>query len=76
MNKLYILNKLMLLKNLSKVMNVKDTTQFSINIDTKNRLDKLKAEKKSDILEKYNKKKRFVTNTDAINFLLDEYGWR
>ena len=58
-----------------RVVNLK-ATQFSIGIETKNRLDKLKAEKKSDILAKYKKKKRFVTNTDIINFLLDEYGVR
>lgn len=48
-------------------------TQFSVRLDVKNRLDSLKLEKKQEIIEKYNKKKRMVTNTDVIRFLLDEY---
>lgn len=46
-------------------------TQFSVETDTKNRLDRFKAQHKEDILQKYDKKKRFVTNTDAIKYLLD-----
>jgi len=46
-------------------------TQFSVETKTKNRLDRFKADNKELILEKYAKKKRFVTNTDAIKYLLD-----
>ena len=55
-------------------MRSKDATQFSIGIDTKNRLDKYKANHKEAILAKYKKQKRFVTNTDVINYLLDKAG--
>ena len=50
----------------------KDATQFSISIDTKNRLDRFKAMRKEDILTRYRRKKRLVTNSLAIDFLLDE----
>jgi len=47
-------------------------TQFSIETDTKNRLDRYKAENKEKIIHAFSKKKRFVTNTDAIRYLLDK----
>jgi len=46
-------------------------TQFSVGVDVKNRLDRYKAQNKEKILEYYDKKKRFVTNTDVIRYLLD-----
>jgi len=49
-----------------------ESTQFSIEIGTKNRLDKLKAIKKEEILKLYKVKKRFVTNTMVIDYLLDK----
>jgi len=49
-----------------------ESTQFSIEIETKNRLDRLKAIKKEEILKMYGKKKRFVTNTMVINYVLDK----
>jgi hypothetical protein len=48
-----------------------DGTQFSVKTDVKNELDRFKAVWKQDILARYKKKKRFVTNTDAIQYLLD-----
>ena len=48
-----------------------NTTQFSIAISTKDRLDKLKTSRKDEILAKYKKKKRYVTNTMVIDYLLD-----
>lgn len=50
-----------------------DGTQFSVHADVKNELDRFKAEYKQEIITKYAKKKRFVTNTDAIRFLLDAH---
>lgn len=47
-------------------------TQFSIETDTKNRLDRYKAENKEKIIHAFSKTKRFVTNTDAIRYLLDK----
>lgn len=46
-------------------------TQFRIDIEVKDRLDQFKAEKKEQILQKYDKKRRMVTNADAIRFMLD-----
>jgi hypothetical protein len=46
-------------------------TQFGIDVGTKDRLDKFKAEHKQTIIEHRKKKKRLVTNTDVIEFLLD-----
>lgn len=45
-------------------------TQFGIDVGVKNDLDKFKAMHKSEILVFRKKKKRLVTNTDAIAFLL------
>ena len=52
-------------------MRGKNATQFSIAIETKNRLDRFKAQNKETIIEKYKLKKRMVTNTLAIDYLLD-----
>ena len=48
-------------------------TQLSIEMAVKNGLDRFKAENKEVILERYKdlKRKRLVTNGDAIRFLLD-----
>lgn len=46
-------------------------TQFGIAIDCKNRLDRFKSDNKEKIIERYKKKKQLVTNTDAINYLMD-----
>ena len=47
-------------------------TQFGIAADVKDRLDKYKARHKNDILKKYKRKKRLVTNTHVIQYLLDK----
>jgi hypothetical protein len=52
-------------------MRSEDATQFSIEIDVKNDLDMYKANHKEIILEKYARKKRMITNSLAIRFLLD-----
>ena len=52
-------------------MRAEGATQFSIAIETKNRLDRVKAQNKELILDKYQLKKRMVTNTKVIDFLLD-----
>jgi hypothetical protein len=52
---------------------MKDATQFSINMDLKTKLDALKVEKREDILTRYKKKKRFVSNTMVIQYLYDEF---
>ena len=49
-----------------------DSTQFSISIKVKNTLDRYKAENKEKILVAMKKKKRMVTNSDAIEYLLME----
>ena len=52
---------------------MKDATQFSINMDLKTKLDALKVEKREEILTRYKKKKRFVSNTMVIQYLYDEF---
>ena len=52
---------------------MKDATQFSINMDLKMKLDALKVEKREEILTRYKKKKRFVSNTMVIQYLFDEF---
>jgi hypothetical protein len=52
---------------------MKDATQFSVHIEVKNRLDELKVECRDIILKRYKRPKRFVSNSDVIRFLLDEY---
>lgn len=47
-------------------------TQFGIDVEVKDRLDSFKAKHKNDILKKYNRKKRLVTNTHVIQYLLDK----
>lgn len=48
-----------------------DYLQFGVNRETKDRLDKFKAEQKKEIIESRKKKRHFVTNTDVIEYLLD-----
>jgi hypothetical protein len=47
-------------------------TQVGIEVHTKNRLDMFKATKRDEILEHFKRKKRFITNTLAIDYLLDQ----
>lgn len=54
-------------------MRGKDATQFSIAIETKNKLDRLKVEKKDEIIRRYKLKRRMITNTLIIQYLLDEH---
>lgn len=49
-----------------------DSTQFSIDVETKNRLDRFKANHKARIIEQYKLSRRLVTNDDAIRCLLDD----
>lgn len=53
-----------------------NSTQFSIEIGTKNRLDRYKMQHKEEILVKLKAKKRYVTNNMAIIFLLDQMNAR
>jgi hypothetical protein len=55
---------------------MKDATQFSVHIDVKNRVDMLKVKCKEEILKKYKKRKRFISNSDVIRFLLDKHDQR
>jgi hypothetical protein len=50
-----------------------DSTQFSIAIGTKNRLDMVRATEKERILKLFKRSRRYVTNDDVITFLLDWY---
>jgi hypothetical protein len=45
-------------------------TQFGIDITVKNEFDRFKALHKDEILIFRRKKKRLVTNTDAVAYLL------
>ena len=74
MHHIYILHKGLKEKNHHKVILTmgENATQFSIKIETKNILDKLKAEKKEEIIKQYKKKKRYVTNDDIIRYLIDK----
>ena len=47
-------------------------TQFSIETKVKNRLDRYKAERKEDIIDHYGLKRRHISNTKAIEYLLDK----
>jgi hypothetical protein len=51
-------------------MGMENYTQFGIDVGVKNDLDKFKAMRKGEILLFRKKKKRLVTNTDAIAYLL------
>jgi len=53
-----------------------DSTQFGITIGVKDRLDRYKAQHKDAIITKYKKKRRLVTNSDVILYLLDLVGKR
>ena len=55
-------------------MRDESATQFSVDIDTKNRLDRFKAENKEQILARYRARRRMVTNDLAISYLLDVVG--
>lgn len=48
------------------------TTQFSVAIKAKNRLDRYKAERKEEIISALKLKRRLVTNSHAIEYLLDQ----
>ena len=49
---------------------VEEATQCVLKISTKNELDIFKSMHKDKILKKVKKTKRFVTNDDAIRYLL------
>jgi len=51
---------------------MEDYTQFGIDAGVKDRLDSYKAKHKNIILKKYDRKKRMVTNTLVIQYLLDK----
>jgi dsDNA-binding SOS-regulon protein len=51
-------------------MRSEDSTQFSIEMDVKDELDMFKARNKDVIINLFKKKKRHVTNSDAIRYLL------
>jgi hypothetical protein len=51
-------------------MRSEDSTQFSIEISVKNDLDMFKATNKETIIALFKKKKRHVSNSDAIKYLL------
>lgn len=46
-------------------------TQFSIEVATKDRLDRFKMQNKNEILTKRKAKRRMATNTMVIDYLLD-----
>ena len=46
-------------------------TQFSVEIDTKNKLDRFKVDHREKILAFAQARKRYVTNTMAISYLLE-----
>lgn len=52
------------------IMRSEDSTQFSIEMDVKDELDMFKARNKDVIINLFKKKKRHVTNSDAIRYLL------
>lgn len=47
-------------------------TQFAIEADVKDELDRLKSDRKEEILGALKKTRRQVTNSDAIKYLLME----
>jgi hypothetical protein len=47
------------------------STQFGITVSSKDRLDRFKADFKDDIIKKYRLRRRLVTNSHAIIYLLD-----
>jgi hypothetical protein len=49
------------------------STQFGMEVRVKDRLDTFKAQHKNDILRAYKMNRRLVTNTAAVEFLLDEF---
>lgn len=49
------------------------STQFGMEVRVKDRLDTFKAQHKNDILLAYKMNRRLVTNTAAVEFLLDEF---
>lgn len=52
-------------------MRSSNSTQFGIGMETKNRLDKYKWKCKEDIIQRYKKKRRYVSNDDVVRYLLD-----
>lgn len=53
-------------------MRRKGDIQISVSSQTKDLLDYIKIRHKDDILKHLKKKKRFVSNSDVIEFLLDK----
>jgi hypothetical protein len=53
-----------------------DETQFSIKFGVKRQLDAFKVSHADQILRACNKKRRLVSNSDAIQYLLEHYGKR
>lgn len=49
-----------------------DETQFSIKFDVKRQLDAFKVSHADRILKACNKKRRLVSNSDAIQYLLTQ----
>lgn len=47
------------------------STQFGIDVVVKDRLDRYKAAKKDEIIQRYKLQRRLVTNSHAIQYLLD-----
>jgi len=55
-------------------MRSEESTQFSVDIVVKDRLDRYKAENKEEILAKLKARRRLVTNSMVIKYLLDGIG--
>jgi len=53
--------------------NMENYTQVGVEISTKNRLDTFKANYKNDILSHFKRKKRLITNSLAVEYLLDKH---
>ena len=51
-------------------MRAKDSTQLSIRVETKERLDQYRIANKNKILLKLRKKRRLVSNDEVIAYLL------
>lgn len=47
-----------------------EAVQLAIKERTKNRLDKMKVQHKEEILKALKKKRRFVSNSDVIDWML------
>jgi hypothetical protein len=51
-----------------------ESTQFSVDISVKDRLDRYKAENKEEIIARLKARRRLVTNSMVIQYLLDVVG--